>query len=321
MHHTQIHLTNNCNLKCLHCYQDSYSNPVMGIDNYKLLINELKTNGVSSISLTGGEPFTIKNFKDYLDLSVNNFDSIAILTNGLLINDNICEYLINASKKVKIFVQVSLEGPKKINDLIRGEGTFDKITKSIDFMKSKGVPFVVVSCTIAPYNYNRLDELYFYLNDNTKADCIWFDRLIPMKQEDYISIDQFKTVLNQLRSIETLYDSNITRVKIRRIRALQFLATKENTCYKCAAGVGTITVMPNMDIMLCRRLNFPVGNLLDKSLSEILISSKDLINQVHSVPNDCKSCKYAEKCNGGLKCLTYNKYHDFNHKDINCFIN
>ena len=321
MHHAQIHLTNNCNLKCLHCYQNNYNTPVMSIDNYRLLINELKANNVDNISLTGGEPFTIKNFKDYLDLSVNNFNNIAILTNGLLINDDICKYLVDASKKIKLVIQVSLEGPKKINDSIRGEGTFNKIIKSINFMKSKGIPFITVSCTIASYNYNRLDELYYYLNDNTKADCIWFDRLIPFKKEDYISTDQFKTVLNQLESMKALYDSGITRMKSRRSRALQFLAAKDNICYKCGAGKGTVTIMPNMDVMLCRRLNFPVGNLTDKSLSEILTDSKDLINQIHSIPDDCKSCKYAEMCIGGLKCLTYNKYHDFNHKDINCFIN
>ena len=131
----QWHLSENCNLKCLHCYQENhkpiqlkYEQLVNIYNQFKQLLQNEKLKG--HINITGGEPLCNPHMFKILDLIEQDKEliSFSILTNGTLITEDI-------AKKIKryntYYVQVSLEGGKKTNDYIRGSGTYEKIAKGI----------------------------------------------------------------------------------------------------------------------------------------------------------------------------------------------
>ena len=69
----QWHLSENCNLKCLHCYQESHKpmqlkyNQLVDIYNqFKELLKKLKMKG--HINITGGEPLCNHYLFNILDL-------------------------------------------------------------------------------------------------------------------------------------------------------------------------------------------------------------------------------------------------------------
>ncbi len=137
----QWHLSETCNLKCLHCYQENhiplpYEKLEMIYEQYKRLLKKLNMKG--HINITGGEPLCNPYLFKILDLMKEDEEDISfsILTNGTLITDEI-------AKKIKsynpYYVQVSLEGGKKVNDFIRGKGTYRKIAKGIHYLKKNGI--------------------------------------------------------------------------------------------------------------------------------------------------------------------------------------
>lgn len=53
-----IEVTDSCNLKCLHCYNDSGNKSnFLSEEAFKRIIDSLPNNGTASITLSGGEPF------------------------------------------------------------------------------------------------------------------------------------------------------------------------------------------------------------------------------------------------------------------------
>ena len=91
-----IEITNKCNLRCIHCYNESDANrnAIMSLDNYKLAIDSLLKLGVRKIQIIGGEPFVYKQLlRSMLDYAIGKFAQIEVFTNGTLVTDEWFEYL------------------------------------------------------------------------------------------------------------------------------------------------------------------------------------------------------------------------------------
>lgn len=113
----QWHLSENCNLRCLHCYQENHKPIQLDFDKlviiykqFKELLEKKKMKG--HINITGGEPLCNPYLFKILDLIKEDSDliSFSILTNGTLINEKIAQRLKSYNLE---YVQVSLEGGKK----------------------------------------------------------------------------------------------------------------------------------------------------------------------------------------------------------------
>lgn len=320
----QFHLTNSCNLRCKHCYQGEYDKQIISLDDFTYILDKTKkffesiNDSFYSVSLTGGEPLIIPDIDKYI-LTADSFcESIVLLSNGILLTPD----KLHLFKKAKHFrkIQVSLEGPEPINDMIRGKGTYQKILNAISLIKNAGL-FTSVSCTIAPYNYDKITELYDDLVLKVAPNVLWFDRCIPFKETEVLTKEQFKYFINLLHNLRLRWEKEKLPVVPRASRALQWLADdKIIDPYFCGAGLAHFTVMYNGDVMICRRLNFPVGNLFKEDWGDIIERISPFLLKMHSLPNECAGCKHAEICNGGLKCLTYTLFKDFNKKDVNCYL-
>ncbi len=112
----QWHITDRCNLRCTHCYQENYTDakdiPLeeLKVIAFKLFHTLSNWGKKGDISITGGEPFARKDllpFLEYLDSS-EHISNIDILSNGTLLTDEIAERL-NKLTKLQRF-QVSLDG-------------------------------------------------------------------------------------------------------------------------------------------------------------------------------------------------------------------
>ena len=321
----QWHLGEQCNLKCLHCYQENhqYINlPFKDLKNiynqYKELLSKLKMKG--HINITGGEPLCNPHLFKILDLIKEDSDliSFSILTNGTLITPNI-------AKKIKsynpYYVQVSLEGGKKINDYIRGDGTYKKIAEGIKNLRNQDI-FTSISFTATKLNYKEFPKVVKYARKNN-VNNVWSDRYIPLGDSidkelmmNYNETRDYLKIMNNERNKLMNKKNNHTTISM--YRALQFQMTND-FAYGCTAGDSLLTVMENGDLVPCRRMPIVVGNLLRDNMYDLYKNNK-LLKELRKnvIPDDCKSCEHSDMCHGGLKCLTYAIYKDLNHKDIGC---
>ena len=320
----QWHLSENCNLHCLHCYQDGhkptmlkYENLVEIYNQFKKLLKKLKMKG--HINITGGEPLCNPFFFKILDLIKKDCDliSFSILSNGTLIDDKMAKKI--ASYK-PYYVQVSLEGGKRTNDYIRGKGTYKQIGNGIDNLKKEGI-FTSISFTATKINYKEFPKVVKYAIKH-HVDNVWSDRYIPLGKEDkslMLSYEDTRLYLQIMkREREKLIKKNILIPTVSMYRALQFQMT-DDFAYGCTAGDTLLTVMENGDLVPCRRMPIVLDNLLKSDMYDIYINHP-LLKELrkNKIPDECKLCDSASLCHGGLKCLTYAVYNDLNHKDIGC---
>lgn len=321
----QWHLSENCNLKCLHCYQENHKPVQLSYENLAIIYNQFKEllkklNMKGHINITGGEPLCNQHFFKILDLIKKDEEiiSFSILSNGTLINEDI-------AKKIKsynpYYVQVSLEGGKKINDYIRGTGTYEKIGKGIDNLKKYDI-FTSISFTATSTNYKEFPKVVKYAVKH-KVDNVWSDRYIPLGDNEdkslTLNVEQTQEYLNIMNNErEKLRNKRKNTTSISMYRALQFQKTND-FAYGCTAGDTLLTVMENGDLVPCRRMPIVVGNLLKDNMYELYKNSKVLKElRLNKIPDDCSECEHSEMCHGGLKCLTYALYKELNHKDIGC---
>lgn len=323
----QWHLSEVCNLKCLHCYQENHKPVQLSFEKLELIYNQYKEilkklNMKGHINITGGEPLCNPYLFKILNLIKEDSDLItfSILTNGTLITEKI-------AKKIKsynpYYVQVSLEGGRKINDYIRGKGTYKKIAQGIINLRKENI-FTSISFTANSLNYKEFPKVVKYA---CKYDVnnIWSDRYIPLGDSfdkdlalDYNQTREYLNIMNKERI--KLKKSKHKNTTISMYRALQFQMTND-FAYGCTAGDTLLTVMENGDLVPCRRMPIVVGNLFENSMYELYKNSKILQDlRKEKIPDECRDCEHAELCHGGLKCLTYALYKDLNHKDIGCKI-
>ncbi|MCK5853649.1 MAG: radical SAM protein, partial [Sulfurovaceae bacterium] len=148
----QWHLTERCNLRCTHCYQNeaiikdelSLEENFMVVDKFVAFIKTLNKDSYSRgvLNITGGEPFVYKDLEPLLAYisQFKEYLSFNFLSNGTLINDK----TIALIKKYKpLFVQISIDGDKTSHDRIRGAGAFETSMKGIKRLKENGVKVIV----------------------------------------------------------------------------------------------------------------------------------------------------------------------------------
>ncbi|SDB15002.1 radical SAM additional 4Fe4S-binding SPASM domain-containing protein [Pseudobutyrivibrio sp. YE44] len=320
----QWHIGEACNLKCLHCYQEShtpiqleYDQLLSILNQYRQLLKKLDVKG--HINLTGGEPLCSPHFYKLLEEFKKDSDlySFSILTNGTLITPEVAEKISSYNPE---YVQVSLEGGKRTNDYIRGKGVYKKVGKAIDSLKKFGI-FVSISFTATKINCKEFPKVVKFAKKH-KVDNVWSDRFIPLGDEKDVELimDSKETAaylkLMQAERFKLMQKHSKTRISM--YRALQFIFTNDYP-YQCTAGDSLLTVMENGDLVPCRRMPIVVGNLLSEDMYELYMNSPTLkMLREDTTPEDCKGCEHETFCKGGLKCLTYALYKDLNHKDVGC---
>lgn len=322
----QWHISEACNLKCLHCYQENhkpiqleYKELLNILEQYKELLKELNVKG--HINLTGGEPLCSPYFFKLLEEFEKDRElySFSILTNGTLITKEIAKKI---AKYKPSYVQVSLEGGKRVNDYVRGKGVYKKVGQAVKILKENNI-YVSISFTATKINYKQFPKVVKYA-EKLNANNVWSDRFIPLGNEydlDFqMSKDETQEYLQIMQKERLRLKEKKSKTTVAMYRALQFQMTHDYA-YRCTAGDTLLTVMENGDLVPCRRMPIVVGNLLEDNMLEIYKSNpilKDL--QKQEIPKDCIKCEHSEHCRGGLKCLTYAVTQDYNLKDVGCIL-
>lgn len=326
--HLQWHITTKCNLRCKHCYQEEYAKE-MSLKNMKIVADKYfeainKWGFFPEISITGGEPMINKNlFKilQYLRKKERKC-GITLLTNGLLIN----EKNIKEIKRLRISVQISLEGPTaKINDSIRGKGTFDKIIRTIRLLNTHKVP-VSVHFVLSNFNKNYLLDT-IDLCTRERVGMFSFSRYVPLSPNEQLNTssmvpsNEIREIYKKVNKKAEFLLKNKLKPYIMRQRTLwcNFKSRYASLGGGCSIGETLIVVMPDGVVFPCRRLPLEIGNILKESFFKIWYSS-DLLWKVRNknLIDGCSNCKHKNIC-AGCRAIAYSYNHDYLGKDPQCW--
>ncbi len=317
----QWHITERCNLRCEHCYQDSFKGDELShvellsvLEQFTDLLtfwrdqSSLSTPG--HITITGGEPFVRSDFLDLLEVFAAQKDiySFAILTNGSLIDRKRAEYLRALDPA---FVQVSIEGTEQTHDSIRGEGNYQLTVEAIRNLVQAKLP-TLISFTAHRQNYREFPAVV-RLARKMDVTRVWSDRMIPLGSglnRELLNPEETREFFKLMRRSKLTTDLmrmiRLSHTELSMRRALQHLIVG-GAPYHCTAGDGLITVQPNGDLLPCRRMPVTVGNLMQTSLSKLYDESALFValRDQNRISNGCETCAAKRSCRGGLKCLSY----------------
>lgn len=329
----QWHVTERCNFRCAHCYQEEYDGVELSFDEQMGVIGQFKdllsrlgeTKGVpvwGHVTVTGGEPFIRRDFTDLLDALAADTDGItfAILTNGSFIDAPMAARLKKLGTR---FVQVSIDGDREMNDKLRVDGAYDAAVTALRHLVGEGVG-TLISFTASRRNYRDFPAVA-RLGRELRVTRVWADRLIPAgqgtaMQEEMLTPEETREFFGLMQQARAEGLRSFSQTEIHLGRALQFLVGGGRP-YHCGAGDRLLTLLPNGDVLPCRRMPIPVGNVTEKSLSEIYFDTpllQELRDEDHPIAG-CEGCAHAVACGGGLRCLSYAVTGSPFHADPGCW--
>lgn len=308
----QWHLTERCNLRCLHCYQDGKALSEMTLEEIKrtavLLSDTMKEWSElyqipfsPSINVTGGEPFLHHDLFEILtSLHENNFN-LYILTNGTLVDRQKAAMLAGIPVKG---VQVSLEGPEKVHDNIRGKGSFTSAIGGVKNLLSQNLP-VTLNLTLSALNVDFIDDMV-NLGSSIGVQRIGFSRLVPSGRglgliDSMLSKEQVREAYSKIQSLNIIGLDIVTGDPVYS-SSTDKIPPENNTIAfgGCAAGVSGLTILPDGTLLPCRRLNIPLGNILKDNLRTIWATSPVLSNlrNKKKYKGKCRTCHQWAQCRG-----------------------
>lgn len=317
----QLHITERCNLRCSHCYQEGSRSGEMTLGEITSVADEVSemiadweeaydVRFESSFTVTGGEPFLRNDFSAILAaLHQRGFDTY-ILTNGTLISRERARELAGLGVRG---VQISLEGPEQIHDSIRGAGSFSASMNGIQNIVSSGIE-LTLNTTLSEINAPYFMEM-ISLASALGAQKLGFSRLVPSGGgRQLVGRMLSSTAVGDLyRKIFSAKIGNNTGINTGDLKivtgdpvASQYRSPAQAAYGSsvpsggCAAGVSGLTIMPDGTVTPCRRLPIPVGNVRTDSLREIWVSS-EVLNSLRTrtlYQGKCGDCSRWASCRG-----------------------
>lgn len=325
----QWHITEKCNLRCKHCYHDQYtSDNELELDELISIADKIDTilqkwNKIGTLSITGGEPFVVKDKLFPLLEHINALDTIQhfdVLTNGSLLDEA-------ALGELKVFrklgrVQLSLEaGNPALNDQIRGNGTFNKTLSAIRLLKRNGFQ-VAIMMTISRINKDEVEPLIECLKAEG-VDTFSAERFIPEGagtdlKDHFLTREEVKEVFEIMYSL-AMRENKIRILLYRPLFAL-FSDNDPSVGALCSVGNNALTIMHDGTIYPCRRLPIPIGNALTDSFYKVWYTSNILwnIRNTNNIKGKCKNCDLIPICRG-CRALAYAMTGDYLSEDPQCW--
>ncbi|MEM4230469.1 MAG: radical SAM protein [Candidatus Pacearchaeota archaeon] len=334
-----MNVTTACNLKCEYCFADSgpEKKEYMTRKTAKKVVQELIKSPYSilSIDFQGGEPLLNK---ELIKFTVNYAKRICprgkkfnfkIETNGTLIDDEIAEFI----KKNNISVGVSIDGPKELHDKARkypdGSGSFKDVWRGIKILKKHGIDLsnmgsVVV---IGKHNVKYPDKIVkFFSKNKISFKPLPVNPLSRAKENKNIQIsseDWYRFFKKSYHLSKKLAAKNYL---IHIYEENTLTPIRDYICLRSPCGMAheIVSINPDGSVFPCNGFksckNFILGNILKKSLNEIIKSKKYKIiadRDFTKIPA-CKNCIFHSMC-GPCAYASYGYFGSIFREDPMCF--
>ena len=334
--------TNDCNLRCKHCYHNkegqkdhkqSKSN-LMNLVEVKSMINNLvdttqRWDMVPIFHISGGEPLMRKDLLDILDYTRQNHVSTRILTNGTLIT----------LEKAKAFrkrgverVQISIDGNKEKHNYIRQKDyAFDKAMQGISNSKNAGLG-VTISFTAMQSNKWYVEQA---IKDSVEAGADVFgiqsyvpDPKLGINDPEFINAQELYSIYKNQRELNKKYGN---KIKLLETEVLWNLMHCDDPLKKisretgkflggCGAGYSGISVLSDGTVYPCRRLPIDIGHISEGLVK--LITEKEVMHNLRDLDKIKKNtgCGFVSHCKG-CRAIAYATTGNYMAKDPMCFRN
>lgn len=277
-----LELTRACNLKCIHCLNNSgiKQKDELTKEDLLKLIKNFSSHGVQEIRFTGGEPLLFNGIYDLIRFATEEGICTSLGTNGTLVTKEVAKKLKESGLKK---VVVSIDGNKKTHDKIRGRKNYQKAMHGLKYLQKNGINVRVNSVIMKS---NMEDVIKLAKKMSRKKITIFIRRFISSGrgkelENNMLNKKDYDYVRNKLQK-ELTKKTYVNGHYLRNDEGVNSRIKLPFEIRGCKAGQRAITILPNGDVNLCGFLaaqDFPkVGNIkeIDDFLNFwILINKND----------------------------------------------
>ena len=290
-------LTPLCNLDCKMCYVHLNREQLNGAsllttEQWKDLMRQSVEAGVMFASLTGGECLTYPGFKELYLYLFSMGIQVSILSNGILMNDDIIELF---KKYPPARIQITLYGASEDGyEKVTGHRVFNKVISNINKLREANLP---LSISITPNEF---------MDDGVQAVRLLVGMGIP-----FIVNSSIMTPRNETG--REVHDANLdTYVEILRTwkeitggevypecdeESLPSVGGSQESSVgvKCGAGRSSFSISWSGDMKPCNLFpcepQYPLEVGVRKAWEGLTVIAKNFRN-----PSECEGCKYYDSC-------------------------
>lgn len=314
-----LELTYRCNHKCLFCScpweaDEEYLKEELTYSEWTEVIDTLMRNGVSTFTLTGGEPLMRDDIRDIIDYILNNGASLNIISNGRKITDEFLDFI--AKRNVSICISIpGIETFVEHTDVDNVEHVLSLFEKT----RSKGIQ-ATANIAVTKKNLPELYENIAYALIKG-ADYVLLNRFLPggrgLKNQEYLlskdETNQMLDIAEEVLSKAKKYGHVGTE--------LPLCAINNPDKYKhirvsnlCSAAKGFCIIDPSGYLKVCNHSPIRICkyNELDILENHAYWNS---FRQRDYIPDMCKGCDKLDRCDGGCREAAHVYYGEINAPD------
>lgn len=276
-------LTNDCNLKCAHCYRPQGKIYNLALSDVQLICESL---GVDSVGLGTGENGLNPEFFPIIEYLQDLRIPVSLASNGFTVQTTPDEILQTFHD-----VEFSIDFPDEAEqNAFRGEGNWRRIMSGIDRCAKLGME-VSILAVLMNLNYSRLGELarvVALLGCNLRVNVFQ-----PVQNRDYMP-----TYLQFWEAFQILFDQaaliSCTEPLVNTFSGL-------NTLQGSPCGRKSIRITPLKEVLPC--VYWPERNI---SLADLIMLKDRVLDsppfrEARRIPEECVTCRYAANCRGGCR--------------------
>lgn len=301
-----------CNMNCGHCYSRTERGRELTQKEQKYVLKKFIKAKVMSINFGGGESLLKPSFFSIAQLAKKNNISIALSSNGWLIDNAMAKRLSLLPVDV-INISIDSADPNKHDKFRATQGCFKRAVSAIRLLKQKGLKVKIMS-VLSRVNYREIEKL-IKLAEKLKVDEIGFKNYKPAgkgfaNRDRYdLSAVEWKKVYEKLIKLQSYSAVNIN-LGVEPVLCLLTNPRVDEENRKLINGSPcgklSLCVKPNGDITPCAYINLVIGNILRDNLLSIWQNSPILYQLRNKKPSGkCKICPNFKLCLGGCFSVAY----------------
>ncbi len=153
-----LELTYRCNWRCVFCYNPRHADRRgLSLAEWTEVLDDLRTLGTLSLTLTGGEPLTHPDFVAIARAASDRRFAMRIFTNGTLVSEEMADAIAAVRP---LAVEMSLHGATaETHERATGApGSFEALLRGLDRLAHRGVPLLLKSL-VTSLNEHELDGM------------------------------------------------------------------------------------------------------------------------------------------------------------------
>ena len=308
-------VTLRCNAHCEHCGSscgDTIPKDEISKEEIIKVLDEIAFNSKYDprrimLNITGGEPLVRKDLFEIMDHAHKLGYNWGMVTNGILINEEIADKMIETG----IYsVSISIDGLEKTHESFRRvPGAFKKIMNNIDLLHRKGIPMVQTITCVNKKNIDELEDVYKLMLEKHIQDwrIIEVDPIGRAKDNDELLLDpeDYKRMFDFMMEKNAINDGMHISYGCGHYLGPEYEGKiRENGApFFCTAGIITGCVLSNGDIYVCpdveRRPELVQGNIRKDSFVDVWEHKYKPYRSITRTSNaKCRKCKHWKMCTG-----------------------